>query len=57
MKRGYKEFILWCLKENKNARGFYEKVGGKLYKERKFKIGEKYYDEVSYKYNLKEGLE
>ena len=57
MKRGYKEFILWCLKENKNARGFYEKVGGKLYKERKFKIGEKYYDEVSYKYNLKEGIE
>ena len=51
-KRGYKEMILWCLKENKNGRNFYEKVGGKLYKERKFKIGDKYYDEVSYKYSL-----
>ena len=51
-KRGYKEVILWCLKENRNGRNFYEKVGGKLYKERKFKIGDKYYDEVSYKYNL-----
>lgn len=53
-KRGYKEVILWCLKENKNGRNFYEKVGGKLYKERLFKIGDIYYDEVSYKYNLEE---
>ncbi len=50
--RGYNEVILWCLKENKNGRNFYEKVGGKLDGERKFKIGNKYYDEVSYKYNL-----
>ena len=54
--RGYKEVILWCLKENRNGRNFYEKVGGKLYKERKFEIGDKYYDEVSYKYNLGEEL-
>ena len=50
--RGYNEVILWCLKENRNGRNFYEKIGGKLYNERKFKIGDKYYDEVSYKYNL-----
>ena len=50
--RGYNEVILWCLKENKNGRNFYEKVEGKLDGERKFKIGNKYYDEVSYKYNL-----
>lgn len=50
--RGYNELILWCLKENKNGKNFYEKVGGKLDGERKFKIGNKYYDEVSYKYNL-----
>ena len=55
--RGYKEAILWCLKENKNARNFYEKVGGRLYKERLSEIGNIYYDEVSYKYNLKEELE
>ena len=51
--RGYEEVLLWCLEENKNARNFYEKVGGKLYKERLFKIGNIYYNEVSYKYNLK----
>lgn len=50
--KGYKEMILWCLKENINARNFYEKSGGKLYKERKFKIENKEYDEVSYKYKL-----
>ena len=55
-KRGYKEAILWCLEENKNARNFYEKVGGRLYKKRLFKIGDTYYNEVSYKYNLKEDL-
>lgn len=49
---GYKEMIIWCLQENKIGRNFYEKQGGILYKERKFKIGNKYYDEVSYKYKL-----
>ena len=50
--RGYKEMIIWCLKENRAGRNFYEKQGGFLYKERKFKIGDKEYDEVSYKYKL-----
>lgn len=49
---GYKEMIIWCLQENKIGRNFYEKQGGILYKERKFKIGNKYYGEVSYKYKL-----
>lgn len=50
--KGYNKMILWCLKENKNARGFYEKVGGVLGKERKFEIGNKEYDEVSYIYEI-----
>lgn len=50
--RGYEKMILWCLKENKPARNFYQKVGGILGKERKFEIGNKEYDEVSYKYEL-----
>ena len=50
--RGYKEAVIWCLKENKNARIFYEKIGGKLFKERKIPIGDKEYDEVCYKYKL-----
>ena len=49
---GYKEMIIWCLQENKIGRNFYEKQGGILFKERKFKIGNKYYGEVSYKYKL-----
>ena len=51
--RGYKEVIIWCLKENIKARGFYEKIGGKLYKERYIEIGQKVYKEVSYIYKLK----
>ena len=50
--RGYKETVIWCLKENMNGRKFYEKIGGKLYKERKISIGEKEYDEVCYKYKI-----
>ena len=50
--REYKEMILWCLEKNKNARKFYEKQGGILSGKRKFKIGDKYYSEVSYKYEL-----
>lgn len=50
--KGYKEVVIWCLKENKNARKFYEKIGGKLCNERKITIGDKQYDEVCYKYNL-----
>ena len=51
--RGYKEVIIWCLKENIKARGFYEKIGGKLYKERYIEIGQKEYEEVSYIYKSK----
>ena len=50
--RGYKEMIIWCLKENSAGRNFYEKQKCVLDKERKFKIGDKYHDEVSYKYIL-----
>lgn len=50
--KGYKEVVIWCLKENKNARKFYEKIEGKLCNERKITIGDKQYDEVCYKYNL-----
>ena len=38
--------------ENKNARIFYERIGGELFKERKIPIGDKEYDEVCYKYKL-----
>ena len=51
-KRGYKEMVIWCLEENKNARKFYEKMGGKSYKTRNIEIGNKKYPEVCYKYDI-----
>ena len=53
LEKGYKEIVIWCLKENIQARGFYEKIGGKLYKERYIEIGQKEYKEISYIYELK----
>ncbi|MBN1971677.1 MAG: GNAT family N-acetyltransferase [Candidatus Delongbacteria bacterium] len=35
--RGYSSFILWVLKENYKARSFYEKLGGDLVGESKYK--------------------
>ena len=51
-KRGYKGIVIWCLEKNKNARKFYEKMGGKLYKTRNIEIGNKKYPEVCYKYDI-----
>ena len=51
-KRGYKGMVIWCLEKNKNARKFYEKMGGKLYKTRNIEIGNKKYPEVCYKYDI-----
>ena len=51
--RGYDQILIWCLKENMNARKFYEKIGGVEYSQRKIKIGDKLYDEICYKYNVR----
>ena len=50
---GYDQILIWCLKENMNARKFYEKIGGVEYSQRKIKIGDKLYDEICYKYNVR----
>lgn len=47
------KMVIWCLEENKNARKFYEKMGGRLVKEEKyFVIDDKKYKEVGYIYNI-----
>ncbi|MDO4283620.1 MAG: GNAT family N-acetyltransferase [Clostridia bacterium] len=51
-KQGKKKMIIWCLKENDNARGFYEKMGGTLIGEKLKQIGEKSYMEVAYGYQI-----
>ena len=49
---GKKKMIIWCLKENLEARKFYEKMGGKEYKAGTHRWGNRDYDMISYIYNL-----
>ena len=47
------KMIIWCLEENKNARKFYEKMGGSILADEKYyeKNGKKY-REIGYVYNI-----
>ena len=49
---GRKKMIVWCLKENTEARKFYEKMGGKAYKTGSHRWGGREYDMISYLYEL-----
>ena len=49
---GKKRMIVWCLKENSEARKFYERMGGNEYKAGTHKWGNRDYDMISYLYQL-----
>lgn len=49
---GRKKMIVWCLRENDEARKFYEKMGGKVYKTGTHRWGNRDYDMISYLYRL-----
>ncbi len=49
---GKKKMIIWCLKENDEARRFYEKTGGKEFRTGSHNWGGKDYDIISYLYDL-----
>ena len=51
---GKKKMIIWCLKENAEARKFYEKMGGTVYKAGTHQWGNRDYDMISYVYQLDE---
>ncbi len=51
---GKETMIIWCLKENGESRKFYEKMGGKVYKEGTHRWGDRMYDMISYLYPLGE---
>lgn len=52
------KMVIWCLEKNKNARKFYEKMGGKLLDgERFFEVEGKKYKEVGYIYGLERILQ
>ena len=43
--------IVWCFKDNKNARKFYEDLGGVVVEEKTVTIGNETYEEVGYYYD------
>ena len=49
---GKKKMIVWCLKENYEARKFYEKMGGTVYKPGTHQWGARNYEMISYLYSL-----
>jgi len=49
---GKKQMIIWCLRENAEARKFYEKMGGTVYKTGMHQWGNREYDMISYLYQL-----
>ena len=46
--RGFRSICLWVLRENANARAFYERLGGEVVGERTEVDGEDSFDEVAY---------
>ena len=51
-KAGKKSMIIWCLKDNYESRKFYERMGGKVYKDGSHRWGNRDYDMISYLYPL-----
>lgn len=51
-KAGKKCMVIWCLKDNLESRKFYEKMGGKVYKNGTHRWGNREYDMISYLYQL-----
>ena len=49
---GRKKMIVWCLKENEEARRFYEKMGGTAHKTGTHPWGNRKYEMFSYLYDL-----
>ena len=52
---GKKRMIIWCLKENDEARRFYEKNGGKAFRISSHNWGNKECEIISYLYDLEKG--
>ncbi len=49
---GRKTMIVWCLRENAEARKFYERMGGQVYRPGTHPWGNREYDMISYLWNL-----
>lgn len=51
---GMKNMIVWCLADNQNAINFYEGLGGKNIDQKRAKIGDQYYDEYGFFFDLED---
>ena len=49
---GKQRMLIWCFKDNIKARGFYEKMGGKLYGQKMVDKNGQKLEEVGYEYEL-----
>jgi aspartate/methionine/tyrosine aminotransferase/L-amino acid N-acyltransferase YncA len=52
LKSGKKNMIVWCLSDNEHALEFYEYLGGKNVETKKAKIGNRYYKEYGFYFDL-----
>ena len=53
LSKGKSNMIIWCLSDNKEAIKFYEKLGGKIVTKKDAKIGDKFYKEYGFYFDLK----
>lgn len=53
---GKKNMIVWCLSDNYRAISFYEKLGGKNIIEKMAKIGDDYYNEYCFYFDLQRNI-
>lgn len=51
-KQNKNKILIWCLKDNLNARKFYERINGKVLGFKNSNIGGKEYNEIAYGYYL-----
>lgn len=51
-KAGKKSMIVWCLRDNHESQKFYEKMGGKAYKDGTHRWGDRDYGMIAYLYSL-----
>ena len=52
--KGKRNMIIWCLSDNTNAIEFYKGLGGNMVETKKAKIGEEYYQEYGFYFDLNE---
>lgn len=51
---GKSNMIIWCLANNQPAIDFYERLGGKVVDQKSAKIGDEFYDEYGFYFNLED---